>query len=118
MTLLDHDTIAALDALNEDGEPDVVIEIVSLFLADVPGRLQAIHAAAGAADAAALRCAAHALKGSAGNVGATALREACLAIEQQAVAGRVDDGLVRTLVDVAPQTEAALRLLVAERAAA
>ncbi len=113
--MIDPDTIAALDALNDDGEADVVSEVFRLFLADVPARLDAIALAASAGDAAALRRAAHALKGSAANIGAIHVRDTCLALEQAAVAGRIDATMVAAVSGALPPTEAALRAIIAER---
>ena len=48
-------------------------EVIALFLADTPARLEAIAKAIAAADATALTSAGHALKGAAGNVGAVAM---------------------------------------------
>ncbi|HSV36118.1 MAG TPA: response regulator [Ramlibacter sp.] len=66
-----------LQRLNElqelDASLDLAREIVGLFLADAPGHITAIVDAHGQRDAARLSAAAHALKGSASNVGAAAL---------------------------------------------
>jgi HPt (histidine-containing phosphotransfer) domain-containing protein len=77
-------------------------EVVGLFLADVPQRLDAIAAAIGADDTQALSQAAHALKGSAGNVGAVAIQRAASELEALAAAGTAAD---------APQRLARLREL-------
>ncbi len=115
--MIDPDAIAALDALNEDGEADVVAEVFRLFLDDAPARLAAIRLAAAHCDAAALRRAAHALKGSAGNIGAVHVRDACLGLEQAAAEGQVDEAMVAAVEGLLPPTEAALRAVVAEREA-
>ena len=62
-------------------------EVIGLFLADTPQRLQAIEAAVAARDPQALATAAHALKGSAGNVGATALHTLAGTMEASAKKG-------------------------------
>ncbi|HEY8358112.1 MAG TPA: response regulator, partial [Ramlibacter sp.] len=60
----------------DDADLSMTREVIALFVADTPVRLQAIAAAIGAGDAPALATAAHALKGAAGNVGALALHVA------------------------------------------
>ncbi len=71
--------------------------IVRLFMADVPARMDAIARAHEQRDAVALSEAAHALRGAAANVGATALVALSAAIESQADAGvfAADAGLLR-----------------------
>jgi CheY-like chemotaxis protein/HPt (histidine-containing phosphotransfer) domain-containing protein len=77
------------------GELDILAELIGQFLADGPARLEAVGAAVRARDAAALREAAHLLKGEAGSIGARQLEGACAALESLARAGQVpgaDDG--------------------------
>lgn len=80
--VLDPDVLDRLRALNVEGEPDMVAEVLALFLEDTPPRLAAIRAAAAAANATDLQRAAHGLKGSAGNVGALAMHRLCDELEQ------------------------------------
>ncbi len=62
-------------------------EIVTLFVHDAPGHCSTLLAALQARDHQALAQAAHALKGAALNVGATALSEACAALEAACLLG-------------------------------
>jgi CheY-like chemotaxis protein len=64
------------------GDEELMHEVVRLFLEDCPARVAAIEDAARRRDAAALRAAAHALKGAAGNLGAPGLFEAARVIER------------------------------------
>ena len=89
---LDPSVLDSLRQLNQDGEPDVVKDVLSLFIADAPMRLQAIASAAAAGDAAALQRAAHTLKGAAGTIGALGLQAACRDVEQGAKAGDISVG--------------------------
>ena len=82
---VDSDVLDMLTSLQEPGEPDLVVELVTLFLRDTPERLQVLLAqplngsqAAGVA---------HAIKGSAGNLGALVLQERASALEQAAHGG-------------------------------
>lgn len=61
--------------------------IVGLFIADMPARLAAISDACALSDADGLGKAAHALRGSAGNVGAIALMDLCATLERRAATG-------------------------------
>jgi two-component system, sensor histidine kinase and response regulator len=73
------------------GDQELFNEVVALFLQDCPERLRAIEAAVAARDATEIRSAAHALKGSAGNMSAPALFEAARALEHIGVERRLDD---------------------------
>lgn len=79
---LDPGVLATLRQLNEPGHPDVLQEVLRLFLSDAPARLTSITAAIDRKDAAALERAAHTLKGAAGSIGATALQRACKEMEE------------------------------------
>ena len=81
---LDPAVLDSLRQLTQPGEPDVLADVLGLFLADAPTRLGAIAAAAAAGDAAALQRSAHALKGAAGAIGASALHAACRELEDVA----------------------------------
>jgi CheY-like chemotaxis protein/HPt (histidine-containing phosphotransfer) domain-containing protein len=65
----------------DDEERSMTREVMTLFAQDAPGRRDDILASLGTTDAALLSLRAHALKGSASNVGAVALSDACSALE-------------------------------------
>ncbi len=71
----------------DDEERSMTRDVVRLFTTDAPLRIQAIEQAAAAGDLPGLSRAAHALKGSASNIGAVALQTVCAHIEAQAAAG-------------------------------
>ena len=91
---IDAERIRSLGLL-EGGE-----SIAAMFREDGEARLEALEAAHAAGDTEAARLAAHALKGSAANLGAAKLAEAASQIEDRARAGELagDDDL-RTLRD-------------------
>ncbi len=70
-------------------------EVVGLFIADAPRRLDAIAQAITAGDPEELSRAAHALKGAAGNIGAVAIQAACATLEADAKAGLNGDLVAR-----------------------
>ena len=71
----------------DDEELTMTREVIGLFLADTPPRLEALEAAVAGGDAAALATTAHAIKGAAGNIGAGALHEAAGRLEADAKQG-------------------------------
>jgi len=85
-------------------------EVIGLFLADTPPRIEAIAGAVAAQDAAALSRAAHALKGGASNVGATAIQQHADALEAAAQQGMPADAAQRAakLQKLWEETRAAL----------
>ena len=62
--------LAGLRELQEAGAPDLLEELIELFLADVPPQLVALRKAAEADDAQSVERIAHTLKGSCANMGA------------------------------------------------
>ncbi|HLH21544.1 MAG TPA: response regulator [Chloroflexota bacterium] len=93
------------------GEPDVVAELIDQFAGEAAARGQAVRTALMARDAAALRQAAHLLKGEAGSIGARELEAACGRLEALARGGTLgDDRHLLAAFDAAFETTlAALR---------
>lgn len=65
---------AAIRRLERIGGNDFVVEMIELFLANAPRRLEAAREAYGSGDAATLHRAVHSLKSTAANLGARALQ--------------------------------------------
>ena len=96
----------------DDEQLTMTREIVSLFIADEPQRLQDISRALPLADPAELARAVHALKGAAANVGATALADACGSLEHACLQGLWPPGAAASAAHIevlAAQSSAALR---------
>jgi CheY-like chemotaxis protein/HPt (histidine-containing phosphotransfer) domain-containing protein len=81
--------VVALDTFDEtallhrvSGDHDLMIEIIQLFLEDLPVRLAAIEDAVTRRNAVEIRAAAHALKGSAGNLAVGGLFDAASVLER------------------------------------
>ena len=85
--VLDPLVIENLKQLNMEGEPDVLAEVLQLFLEDVPRRIAKLRAASAAGDAAEICKGAHSLKGSAGNIGAKTLLAVCRELDDKGRAG-------------------------------
>lgn len=66
----------------QSGEPDLLRELVGLFLRDSSPRLATMRDAFAQNDDQALARTAHALQGSCGNIGATAMETLCRRIEE------------------------------------
>jgi len=75
--------------LQMEGEPDVVEELIGLFLAGSPATIRALRAAVAAGNAPGVRQAAHRLKGSAASLGAGPLAALSGTLEAEARAGSV-----------------------------
>jgi CheY-like chemotaxis protein len=71
------------------GDEALLAEIIQLFLTDCPVRLAEIKAAVDSGEAEAIRLAAHALKGSAGNLSAIGLASAARVLERMGAERRV-----------------------------
>lgn len=88
---VDPEVLEMLASLQEPGEPDLVVELVSLFLRDTPERLRDLDARP--LDGARTVRVAHAVKGSAGNLGAMHLQDLAGRLEQAVHLGRPSDEL-------------------------
>ncbi len=75
--VLDMEVVEDLLSLTGDGDPELLLDLINMFLEDTPGRLQDIQHSLEAGDLQAMAAAAHSLKGSSGNLGAWLLQEDC-----------------------------------------
>lgn len=87
---LDAAVLDILRQLNQEGQPDIVREVLTLFLDDAPRRLAAIRDALERRDAAALRREAHTLKGAAAHIGAVTFERHCRQLEALGRAASLD----------------------------
>jgi CheY-like chemotaxis protein/HPt (histidine-containing phosphotransfer) domain-containing protein len=93
---LDLSRLDVLRRLDPDGAGGLVRAVVTAFLEEIPTRLGTVRAAAAAGGGAALEQAAHQLKGSAANLGATQVATLCDQLEDL---GRSGDEVDHALVD-------------------
>ena len=100
------------DLVEDDADRPFVAGMLRSFAGRLPVLADRLAAALDAADPATAADRAHALKGAAGNVGATALAAACAAVEQAARAGHVPDATA-VRAELAP-TDAALAVVLRE----
>jgi signal transduction histidine kinase/DNA-binding response OmpR family regulator len=80
---VDARALAALRDLQGEGRPDILAELLAVYLRDTPSRLAALHEAVAHADAEELRRAAHSLKGSSSQIGAVQIAHLCAELEGQ-----------------------------------
>ena len=79
--------IAVLNSLadaQEEGESDLVVELIDLYLADTARRVGAMRAALATTNGLLLARAAHALKGGSSTLGALQVAESCEELERLA----------------------------------
>ena len=112
--VLDRAILDGLRELREADEPDPVAELIDLFLHDAGPRLEKIKSAIAQHDKAALIAAAHALKGSASNLGARSLAALCAALEKKAKAGELGE-LPQLLERLQTEFERLRKSLLAEK---
>jgi HPt (histidine-containing phosphotransfer) domain-containing protein len=67
--VLDRTALVALEGVREDGEPDLIVELIDLYLEHAPTWLEQIKLAVVKQDALLLRRSAHTLRGSSSSLG-------------------------------------------------
>lgn len=83
MDNIDQEMIQQLRDL-ADGADTILVEVVDLFAADAPQRIDQMRQAIADNNAEALHQAAHTLKGSCSNLGLRTLHQACAELDQMA----------------------------------
>jgi HPt (histidine-containing phosphotransfer) domain-containing protein len=78
---VDMSVLASFDEAQIDGEPDLVVELIDLYLTDAAAKMVALREALAASDEPTLRRLAHCLRGSSGNLGAHRMASLCKELE-------------------------------------
>ena len=86
--VLNPEVIESLRQLTPPGEADVLTEVLTIFLQEVPPRIDRLRTSWADGNIQEVQRAAHSLKGSAGNIGARALYEISRQIDEK---GRTGD---------------------------
>jgi CheY-like chemotaxis protein/nitrogen-specific signal transduction histidine kinase len=81
--VVDLGMLHQLRVTQKPGEPDIVAEVVAIFLDDAPARLRQIREALGADDLLTASRTVHTLKGAAGHLGARTLVAMCARFEEK-----------------------------------
>jgi HPt (histidine-containing phosphotransfer) domain-containing protein len=80
---VDMTVLTSLEEAQPEGEPDLIVQLIDLYLEDTPRRLVAMSVMLAETDVPALRRAAHGLKGSSATLGALRIARLCEAVEQK-----------------------------------
>lgn len=114
--ILDTQVLDELLALCDGGDPELLLDLVDMFLTDVPSKVTSILEGMAAQDFTKVEHAAHALKGTSGSLGAThvmreceAIQNACRSREHASIPTHVDQ-LRKNLADA----DGALRAFIAQ----
>ena len=99
--VLDPAVIESLRQLTPPGEPDVLDEVLKMFLQEVPPRIEQLRTFLASGNIQEVQRAAHSLKGSAGNIGAHRLHEVCQQVDDKSRSGDLSGlaALVDTLAE-------------------
>lgn len=108
--VLDHSALDGLRDLQEDGEDDLIKELIEIYIADAPSYIADISLAVESANAHAMERAAHTLKGSSASLGANLLAAACLEMEKLGRSNSVE-GAPELLAHIEREFERARRAL-------
>jgi two-component system, sensor histidine kinase and response regulator len=106
--------LRSLEDVQMEGEPDLIVELIDLFIEDTPQKLFALQRGLDASEPLAVRRAAHNLRGSSANMGARRMAAVCVELED---AGRCEslEGTQMLLTRLADEYECVLRVLESER---
>lgn len=97
---VDLSVISSFEEEPVEGEPDIVVELIDLYLADIPTKLKAMQEFLLLEDANGLRDVAHSVKGSSSSLGAFQLAALCAELEVAA-----NDQLFSSLVTILSRIE-------------
>lgn len=111
---VDISVLTSFEEEHADGEPDIVIELIDLYLNDVPPRLKAMRDALIQEDKQSLRRIAHNLKGSSSSLGAGQMALLCGQIESNVDAALLEE-VNASLASVEQEFERVRSAFVAER---
>src|SRR5215213_7662421 len=111
---VDMAVLTSFEEVQVEGEPDLIVELIDLYLEDTPRQMAAMQKALAITDGTSLKRAAHGLKGSSANLGAGRLAALCGELEQMC---RVDSfqGVTAQLARLGQELERVRQSLAAER---
>ncbi|MFT4514700.1 MAG: HPt (histidine-containing phosphotransfer) domain-containing protein [Planctomycetota bacterium] len=98
--VLDHAVLDELLTFADDGDPELLVDLIQMFLEDGPSKVEAVSQGLALGDFDMAERAAHSLKGSSGNLGAKIVQEIC---EQLQIATRAHE--LETSRKLAPMLE-------------
>jgi CheY-like chemotaxis protein len=92
---IDQSVLDVIRDMADEDDPDMLAEIIGLYLDKAPELLQSLQAAVADNDAESVRVAAHTLKSSSANVGACILADLCRELEEMGRTGSLEDSTVK-----------------------
>jgi HPt (histidine-containing phosphotransfer) domain-containing protein len=98
--VLDLEVVEELLALTGDGDPELLLDLIHMFLEDAPTKVKAMSEGLANSDMEQVAQAAHSLKGSAGNLGIRMVQHDCDELQN---AGHAND--VETVRTIVPRLE-------------
>lgn len=78
---VDLAVLAGYETIQLEGEPDLIVELIDLYLEDAPRRMAALRESVVRRDLPGVKREVHSLKGSSGNLGALRIAEICQELE-------------------------------------
>ena len=84
---VDHSVLESRRGTQNEGDPDKLARIVTLFIDDVPPRLESLRQAVEKRDAREVEETAHLLKGGSGYMGAVHMAEICTRLQELGISG-------------------------------
>jgi len=114
--ILDHTVLDELLSLADDGDPELLVDLIKMFLDDSPSKVDAIQEGLAVGDFDKAERAAHSLKGSSGNLGARIVQELCEQLQTSTRAHQLDQSrkLAPQLAEHYEDAAAALRGVLSE----
>jgi len=111
--VLDMSVVEELLSFSDDGDPELLLDLIQMFLDDGPEKVRAVHEGVLAGDFDKMERAAHSLKGSSGNLGAHLLQDTCEKIQVATRQRQLDESrqLASELDAKFAEAESALRRL-------
>jgi len=79
--IIDQSVVEELLSLGDDGDPELLLDLIEMFAEDAPIKLGEVLRGFEAQDFESIERAAHSLKGSSGNLGATQLQRVCESLQ-------------------------------------
>jgi len=73
----DLSVLKCFESIQMEDEPDIIVELIDLYLEDVPRRFELMRSAISAGDRSEVQRQAHTVKGSSGNLGARGISQIC-----------------------------------------
>ncbi len=109
---LDLSVLKCFESIQMEGEPDIVIELIDLYVEDVPRRFEIMRSAISDGDRSAVQRQAHTVKGSSGNLGALGIAQICDRMERLEFDG--PDSNLQALMDQLEQEFSDVRIMLHE----